>query len=147
MRACTHGVSTRPGQMQLTRTCDVGVVEGHALGHADDRELGRAVSEAVADGDDAADRGEVDDRPARAAIIDGRKARLHEHGAADVDGVEAVEIVGGRGEDCADVADAGVVDEDVAPIVVHQHAQGDFFASGFVGDVDVDELGVLAAGA
>ena len=122
-----------------------GIVDGELAGHGDDCALGGAVGEALLYADQAGYGGDVDYCRAVGAFIafgsfceeQRHKGASDEVDGADIDVEEAVEVFWLGGFDGADVADAGVVDEDVEA--------GDFGDSGGdgggTGDVEVEEFG------
>jgi len=96
----------------------VSEVEGHGFGEADDGKFGHAVGVAIANADDAADGGDIDDRAGFVFDHGGDEGFGEMMDAFDVDGVEAVEVFFGGSQNCADMANARVVDEDVEVRVI-----------------------------
>ena len=121
-----------------------GVVDGELAGHGDDGALACAVGEALFDADEAGYGGDVDDGACCGVVLllggqeEGQEGAGDEVDGADIDVEEAVKVFGLGGLDGANVAYAGVVDEDVEA--------GELGFSGGdglrAGDVEVEGVGV-----
>jgi hypothetical protein len=90
-----------------------GVVEGHAFGEAHDGEFSGAVRDAVADADHPADGSHINDVPGFLEEHAREKSFGDIEEAADIDLIKAVEIVAGGLHESANVADGGVVDQNI----------------------------------
>ena len=88
------GVRIRPGQIALTRIPSAREVAGEALRQADDAVLRRRVGRAVREADQAADRGDVDDRAAAGLAHPPRGGLAAVERAAQVDGDHVVPLLG-----------------------------------------------------
>ncbi len=105
------------------------------------------VGQPVADAEETADGGHVDDHTGLARQHPADEGLRDVEDAADVHGVEAVHVVGGRGDRRPDVADAGVVDEDVERAVPSFDIRRHLRARRVAGHVERAEVRGAAGGA
>ena len=115
---------------------------GEGTGESDEAVLGGVVGAAVGDAGESGDRGDVNDASLALLKHDGADGTGEGEGCDEVDLEDAVEVGGGDVFCGRDVADSGVVDEDVdlAPALVDGFdGLGDV---GFVGDVAEEGFGI-----
>jgi len=97
------------------------VIQRQTFGKSDDRELGGAVGDPLLDSRDAADRGHIYDHAVLFLDHSADKGPRQIKHTSDVNKIKAVEVFGRRDLDTPDMANAGVVDENVEPTMLTAH--------------------------
>src|SRR5207253_1562842 len=103
-----------------------------------------AVGQAIPHAQDSANGGKVDDDSLLPRNHGGKKGLSHIKDAAHVHGVEPIEVGAIRLEKCADMANPGVVDEDVQASLTLVNAPGSSRASLFTRHIQLKKLSLAA---